>query len=178
MKPDLKTELQEMSVFYRQSELDALRKLRKFPYGKVHIDEMRRVAVVDRKYDVDGFVNKFFQDRGIKAPRHNNAIIAAFDEVPMHTDHISTSNYLTLIFPIKGHGELIYFKNRTGLKTINIIHRDFLEDAQYPIIFDDTLPHSFCCDRYKCKRCVAILVNVHIDTLKELFGLRKEQPFL
>lgn len=172
----MKTQLQQMTLHYSSEELADLRNLKKFNYSKTYIGE-NGVTWTNGKYDAQKWVENFLVNRGCVAPKINMPGIAAFGHVPMHIDNSSTNNYLTLIFPIKGIGELAHFEDEEKYQKKQFKESLFTHDAMYPLIFDDSLPHSFAvcdkdCDR-ACHRCVAILANVHVDSLKQIFDLRK-----
>lgn len=110
--------------------------------------EENGVAPVDANKDMKKYVINFLKKRGIARPKIWNFGTFTFKNVDMHVDNMSPKSAGTLIFMIKGRGELSHWDG----KKIHHTHMDQLD----AVFFDFNLPHAFKSNHI----CQALLVDI------------------
>lgn len=76
----------------------------------------------------------------------------------MHVDNVWFVKTKTIIFPLKGRGELAHFQKPSDLPN-KIKYSQYYPLAHpywHPLFLDDSLPHSFCSNQ----NCLALVLNV------------------
>ena len=97
------------------------------------------------------FCENFWRARGIARPQVRDAGLFKFRSVGMHTDNFFGAEYLVLVVPLKGMGNLQH------------IHKGEIEDdyfdGEHALVFDDNQPHSFIARSL----CYAILAGFPLE---------------